>query len=167
VLVGLMGAGKSTVGRVCAQRLQREFVDVDELVEARREATVAEIFEQDGEASFRDQERKALVDASASTRPTVISCGGGVVLDPDNRATLRDAGCVVWLQADPAVLRERVGGGESRPLLSGGTATAAATLERLAEERAPLYEDVADARVETGGRTVDEVADAVLAVYAP
>ncbi len=89
------------------------------------------------------------------------------MLDPDNRRTLRESGCVVWLQADPSVLGRRVGSGRSRPLLTSGGATAAATLERIAADRAPLYEEVADAKVDTEGRTVDEVADAVLAEYAP
>ena len=167
MLVGMMGAGKTSVGRVCARRLGREFWDTDQLVESRVEATVAEIFESEGEEWFRGQEREALDDLCASTEALVIACGGGVVLDPANRESLRDAGCVAWLQADPKVLGERVRGASTRPLLaSGGTTTATETLERIAADRAALYDEVADVRVDTEGRSIDEVADAVLEAYA-
>lgn len=169
MLVGMMGAGKTSVGRLCARKLGREFVDTDELVEARSESTVAEIFESEGEAGFRRLERDVVVSLAAAEHPLVISCGGGVVLDPANRQTLRAAGVVVWLRAAPAILAHRVGSsGTVRPLIaSGGATTTAETLESIAAARSPLYEEVADLQVETDGRTIPEVADAVLEVYAP
>jgi shikimate kinase len=161
VLIGLMGAGKTTVGRRCAELLGRDFVDTDALVEANTGLTVAEIFERDGEARFRELERAAVADACASPIPLVIACGGGAVLDPDSRRALRAAGLVVWLQASPAVLGERVGSTADRPLL-GGTNGATTTLERLASLRAPAYEAAATVTVDTDDRTVDEVAAAVI-----
>lgn len=160
VLVGLMGAGKTTVGQRCAELVGRPFVDTDELVEATAHRTVAEIFEHDGEAQFRALERQAVADAAASPAPLVIACGGGAVVDTSTRAALRRAGVVIWLQASAVVLEDRVGDGSTRPLLRSGPAR---MLERLAAERAAYYEDVADAVVDTEGRSIDEVADAVLA----
>ncbi|MFI5045564.1 MAG: shikimate kinase [Acidimicrobiia bacterium] len=160
VLVGLMGAGKTTVGEQCARVLDRPFVDTDDLVEATAHATVPEIFEQHGEARFRELERQAVADVTASPAPLVIACGGGAVLEAASRTLLHDCGVVVWLQAPPSVLEERVGTGTARPLLHGGVAP---TLERLAAQRDAMYDQVAHVRVDTSGRSVDEVADAVLA----
>jgi len=168
VLVGLMGAGKSTVGRVCAERLDRPFIDVDEVVETNAQRPVAEIFAADGEAAFRALERDALADVCASPQPLVIACGGGAMGDADNRRRVRADGCVVWLTADPATLAARVGAGaarEQRPLLAGGDAPVA-TLERLALLRAPAYEAAAHVTVDTAGLTVATVADRVLEEYA-
>jgi shikimate kinase len=164
VLVGLMGAGKSTVGARCAQRLDRAFVDVDEVVEVQARRPVAEIFADLGEAAFRALEHDALADVCRSAQPLVIACGGGAMVDPENRLVARAHGCVVWLTADPVTLARRVGGGAARnqrPLLAGDDAPVA-TLERLATLRAPAYEAAAHAVVDTAGRTVPEVADAVL-----
>jgi shikimate kinase len=160
VLVGLMGAGKTTVGERCAQRLARPFVDTDDLVQALAGRPVADLFATDGEAAFRALERQAVADACASPIPLVIACGGGAVLDPTSRRLLHSAGFVVWLRARPGVLAERVDADQvERPLLAGG---ALPTLTRLAEARAPAYEGVADVTVTTDDRSPDEVADAVL-----
>lgn len=164
VLVGLMGAGKTTVGAACAARLGRPFVDTDDVVEANTGLSVAEVFATQGEARFRELERHAVVDACETPEPAVLACGGGAVVDPENRRRLHRAGFVVWLQAPPATLMARVGTGAERPLLSGG---GTGTLERLAVVRAAAYEAVADAFVDTDGRTIDEVVDAVLEVYQP
>lgn len=163
VLVGLMGAGKTTVGELAAARLARPFVDTDRLVEANAGMTVAEIFEHRGEAAFRALEHDAVADACASPAPLVIACGGGAVLDAANRRALRAAGVVVWLQASPAELGARVATEATgdRPLLRGG-APAAATLERLTLLRAPAYEAAAHVTVNTDGLAVDDVADRVI-----
>ncbi len=164
VIVGLMGTGKTSVGRRCAVRLDRPFVDLDEQVETATGRPVAEIFATDGEAAFRVLERDALADVCASPVPLVIACGGGAMGDADNRRRVRAAGVVVWLTADPATLAARVGQGAERalrPLLAGGDPPVA-TLERLASLRAPAYEAAAHVTVDTTGRTVDEVAAVVL-----
>jgi shikimate kinase len=161
VLVGLMGAGKTTVGMRCAELLGRDFVDTDELIEATARMSVAEIFATAGEEQFRALERSAVADACASPIPLVIACGGGAVLDGDNRRRLREHGFVVWLRAAPTVLDERVGDSADRPLLRGGS-SANATLSRLAIQRAPAYEAVAHAAVDTDDLTVDQVAGMVI-----
>ena len=109
MLVGMMGSGKTTVGRLVAQRLGRRFVDSDEQVEARAGRTVREIFEAEGEAAFRALEAGALAEALAAPEPAVVAAAGGVVLDPGNRRALREAATVVWLRAGPGVLASRAG----------------------------------------------------------
>ncbi len=103
-------------------------------------------------------------DAAASPDPLVIACGGGAVLDPDNRTALRETGFVVWLDAPVEALAARLGPDDSRPLLAGRDRTA--TLTRLADVRAAAYDAAADVRIETEGRAAASVADAVLEVYA-
>ena len=161
VLVGLMGTGKTTVGAACATRLGRPFVDSDELVEATSGQTVADIFATSGEATFRDLERRAIADACDSPDPLAIACGGGAVLDADNRRRLRASGSVVWLRTSPAVLAARVRDAvRSRPLLEAKDPRQ--ELERLAELRAEAYEAAAHVTVDTDGLDVDQVVDAVL-----
>jgi shikimate kinase len=162
ILVGLMGAGKTTVGQKCAQRLDRAFVDTDDVVVTASGMTVDEIFATAGEPHFRDLERAAVADVCASPAPLVIACGGGVALDPDNRRLLRSTGVVVWLRAPAKVLAGRVGDGTSRPLLRGDAGASLARLERLRE---PAYEAAAHVTVDTDGRDADEVTDAVLGAY--
>jgi shikimate kinase len=163
VLVGLMGAGKTSVGERCAAALGRPFVDTDHLVELATGTTVADLFATEGEAAFRARERTGVADACASPEPLVIACGGGAVLDADNRRALREHGVVVWLQAGTEELGRRVGEGEgaARPLLRDG-ASPTVTLARLAELRAPAYEAAAHLVVDTDGLTIDAVTDRVL-----
>ncbi|HEX4529810.1 MAG TPA: shikimate kinase [Acidimicrobiia bacterium] len=165
VLIGLMGAGKTTVGERCAELLHRPFLDTDQLVEANTRMGVADIFRHHGEQQFRVLERDAVADACASPEPLVIACGGGAVLDPENRRRLRACGLVVWLRASPAVLGTRVETGVDRPLLAGA-APPLATLERLSAQREPAYEAAAEVQVDTEDRSVDEVAAAVVEEYA-
>jgi shikimate kinase len=163
VLVGMMGTGKTTVGRLLAARLGRPFLDSDAVIEAETGRTVRQIFETDGEPAFRRLEAAALRRAVGSPVPSVIAAAGGTVLDPGNREVLRDAGHVVWLRADPAVLVERVDGADHRPLLAVDPARA---LERLDATRRPLYAEVADQVVDVDVRSPDEVVDVVLAAVA-
>jgi shikimate kinase len=160
VLVGLMGAGKSTVARALGERLGRRLVDTDSVIEARTGRTVREIFADDGEPAFRDLEAQVLADALADPEPTVIAAAGGVVLRDENRAVLRSSGArVVWLAADPSVLLERVRSGGHRPALD---ADPAGTLLRMHEIREPLYREVADLIVSVDGRGVGDVVEAIL-----
>jgi shikimate kinase len=163
VLVGLMGAGKTTVGQRCAELLQRPLVDTDELVVASAGVPFDDIWSAEGEQGFRARERVAVADASASPTLLVISCGGGAVLDAENRRQLRAHGVVVWLTASSSELASRLFGDDSRPLLAGGDKTA--TLQRLASLREPAYEAAAHAQVATDARTPDDVAAAVLEEY--
>lgn len=160
VLVGMMGAGKSSVGRVLAARLSRPLFDSDAMVEARHGRSVREIWAADGEAAYRLLETEVLLDALASPEPAVIAAAGGVVLSERNRVALAaSSSCVVWLQAAVEVLLGRVGAGGHRPLLDDDPD---ATLRRMATDREALYREVADAIVSVEGRSVDEVAQAVM-----
>jgi shikimate kinase len=141
VLVGMMGAGKSAVGRRLARRLGRPLLDSDRQVEETTGRTVPEIWRADGEAAFRRLESQVLADALASTTPTVIAAAGGVVLDEGNRRLLTAHHPVVWLRAPVDVLVARVKRGDGRPLLADDPA---ATMARLEAERRPFYEEVAD-----------------------
>jgi shikimate kinase len=163
VLVGLMGAGKTTVGLRCAELLGRPFLDTDELVVATAGVPFDDIWAAEGEQGFRARERAAVADAAASPTPLVISCGGGTVLDADNRRALREHGVVVLLTASSAALAARLAHDNSRPLLIGNDKTA--TLERLSALRQPAYEAAAHVDVDTEGRSVDEVAADVVKEY--
>jgi shikimate kinase len=144
VLVGLMGSGKTTIGRRIAARLDRHFVDADAALEEIADRSIAEIFEQDGEAAFRDLESDTFEELLEHHEPCVIASGGGLVLRSDNRARLRRPDVtVVYLDAGPAFLASRVEGKSHRPLISGDE-SALEILTRLHAQRAPLYAEVAD-----------------------
>lgn len=162
VLVGLMGAGKSTVGVRCGERLGRAFVDTDDLIVNEAGMAVDEIFRTAGEERFRELERQAIADACASPVPLVIATGGGAIVDADNRRRLRETGVVVWLHAPTDVLVSRVGNDSGRPLLAGDPHGA---LARLGAARQDAYSAAADRIIETEGHDLDAVADAVLAVF--
>jgi shikimate kinase len=162
VLVGLMGAGKTTVGEACATRLGRPFVDTDDVVVALAGESIDEIFTARGEAAFREIERNAVADVCVSPDPLVVACGGGTVVDADNRKRLRDAGVVVWLRAPVDVLAARVGDGAARPLLAGDPR---GTLARLGAAREAAYQAAAEVTVDTDGRSIAEVCDEVLGAF--
>jgi shikimate kinase len=157
VLVGPMGAGKTTVGRLLADAWGVEARDTDADVEALEGRSIADIFVESGEAHFRDLERKAVAEALA-THDGVLALGGGAVLDPDTRDLLRDR-TVVFLDVGIKDAASRIGLNRDRPLLLGNPR---AQWIRLMEARRPLYDDVATVRVTTDGLAADEVADEVV-----
>lgn len=162
VLVGLMGVGKSAVGARCAERLERPFVDTDDEIVLRAAMPFDEIWATGGEERFRELEREVVADVCASPDPLVIASGGGAIVDVDNRRRFRAAGVVVWLRAPTAVLAARVGDGGTRPLLAGDPEGA---LARLGAARQDAYSASADAVVDTDGKAIEEVADAVLDAF--
>lgn len=146
VLVGLMGTGKTTVGRRLARALHRPFVDADEHAEETRGRSIADIFATDGEAAFRSLEASVLTALLARSEPTVVAAGGGVVVTAANRERLLDPNVtVVWLRASPKFLASRALAKPHRPLLQGD---ASIVLHRLHDEREPLYAEVADITVD-------------------
>jgi shikimate kinase len=164
-LIGLMGAGKSAVARVLGERLGVSVADLDGMIEAVEGCSVAELFERAGEAWFRRREGELLADALASG-VRVVACGGGVVLDPERRCLLRERCRVVWLEVPAEEAARRVSAAEAdparrRPLLSGGPVLE--RLRRLLAERAPLYAEAAQVRVDTAGLTPEQAAARVLA----
>lgn len=157
ILIGLMGAGKSSVGRKLAALLGRPFLDVDTLVELKAGKLIRQIFESEGEDGFRRREAEAIAEVTAGDGQ-VIATGGGAVLRFANRAALRQAGLVVWLDAPPAELYERAKrqGVAARPLLAG--ADPLGTLTRFAAERAEHYEKTAHYRIDVSGRPPEAIA---------
>ena len=161
VLVGLMGVGKTAVGRILARRLGRELVDTDAAVVSGAGLEIPALFADEGEAGFRRREAVAVATVM-SRKALVVATGGGAVLLPENRAALR-RGLVVWLQATPAELLRRAGAqraGRTRPLLRGSDPLG--RLEGLLRERTPLYAAVAHLYLDTSGRTPTQVAAALL-----
>ena len=145
-LVGLPGAGKSTLGRMLARRLGLVFVDADAELETRLGVTIPTIFEIEGEAAFRDRE-EAILASLVERSGIVLATGGGVVIRAENRTRLRSNGTVLYLHAEPSTLRERTRKSRHRPLLN-----AADPLARLAElyaQRDPLYREVAHSVIES------------------
>ena len=159
VLVGTMGAGKTTVGRLVADALGVGFLDTDHVVEERAGKPVSEIFVDDGEQAFRAMEHEAVAGALAD-HDGVLALGGGAVLDPATRALLRGHR-VVFLRVGLSDAASRVGLGVTRPLLLGNVR---GRIKQLLDERTPIYTAVASAIVETDGRSAQEVADAVRAL---
>lgn len=158
VLVGLMGAGKSTVGRRLARRLGLPFVDSDVAIEEASGASTAELFERYGEHDFRDGERR-LVARLVDGAVRVIATGGGAFIDPRTRQLLNERSITVWLDAPIDVLAERTGRRNTRPLLRKGNR--AATLARLSEERQPMYEE-AQIHIRSGNGAHGDVVEAIV-----
>jgi shikimate kinase len=163
LLIGMMGSGKTTVGRALATRLGWPYLDSDEQVERATGRTVPEILETDGEAAFRSEEKSALAAAVARDGPVVVSVAGGAVLDPDNQRLLRNGGTVVWLKAELPTLRARVGDGTGRPLLAGDVE---GNLQRLYAQRRPVYAELAQVIVDVDDLTTTEVVDQVVKALA-
>jgi len=163
LLVGMMGAGKTTTGLLLARRLGWDYRDSDADVESETGLTVPELFARDGEAAFRRAEGQVLAAACAEGAPSVVSVAGGAVLSPENRRLIAASGTVVWLRARPETLAARVGDGSGRPLLGDDPAGA---MVRLNEVRAPLYAEVADLVIDVDDLPAEEVGRRILAAAA-
>ena len=153
-LVGMMGAGKTTIGKALARVLHREFIDLDHELEARCGVRIPVIFEIEGEQGFRKRECQVLDDCSVQPN-LVMATGGGAVLAEENRHALKNRGIVVYLRASVEELYRRTSRDRNRPLLA--TADPKATLRGLLEMREPLYESVADVVVDTGTTSVNHL----------
>lgn len=160
VLIGLMGTGKSSLGRRVAGRLGYDFADTDTLVENRARMPITEIFTTHGEPWFRDRESEVLTTLEGR-RSTVIATGGGIVVRPENIPILHRTGMVAWITTDEDVLFKRVSRNRNRPLLL--TPDPRATLHELLEARGPLYRAAAGNRVlDNSHLRLDEAADIVI-----
>ena len=164
-LVGYRGTGKTTVGSIVARELGWSFVDADRTLEARAGRSIRSIFEQEGEAAFRDLEEQVIAEHTSGP-PVLIATGGGVVLRESNRRALRAFGTIVWLTASAQTLAQRISclpeSISSRPAL-----TASGTVAEIADvlaERLSLYRTLADFEVSTEGLTYAQVADAIIAI---
>ncbi len=152
------GVGKTTVGAALAQLLQWGFIDVDDLVAA-EVGDVPPFIERDGIEAFRAYEHTAITQLARISGDLVVSCGAGAVLDPRNREALAALGSVVWLRATVDTLLDHVGDGAGRPLLAGGAQEA---LQRLLDERTPVYESLASIVIDVDGLDENEAAVAIV-----
>lgn len=162
VLVGLMGAGKSSVGRRVASRLGMAFFDADAEIERAAGCSISDLFARYGEAAFRSGERRVMHRLLTGPR-AVIATGGGAFIDPETRALIAEKGLSIWLRADLDVLTKRVSGRDHRPLLKGGDPRA--ILSGLMEKRDPIYAE-ADLVVDSLDQPTDITVAAVLRALA-
>jgi shikimate kinase len=157
-LVGPMGTGKTAVGRQLARRLGVDFLDSDAQIEADAGVDIPYIFEEEGEAGFRERE-KAMIAQLAAREPVVLATGGGAVLAPENRQLLSSTGTVVYLETSVSQQLQRVRGGRGRPLLKGADLNR--RLDELWAIREPLYRQIADLTVSTDNRRVAKVVEVI------
>lgn len=158
VLVGLMGVGKTTVGRRLAKKLGLSFVDSDHEIEQAADMTVGEIFEKYGEADFRSGERRVIARL-LDGKPQVVATGGGAFVNDETRSLIKEEGISIWLDADVDILVERTGRRDTRPLLKNGDPKE--ILARLSEERRPYYSQ-ADLKVVSGDGSHDHVVNDII-----
>ncbi|HEU4851302.1 MAG TPA: bifunctional shikimate kinase/3-dehydroquinate synthase AroKB [Telluria sp.] len=158
-LVGLMGAGKTTIGRLLARKLNKRFIDSDHEIEARTGASIPWIFEIEGEASFRRREADVIRDLT-SQDDIILATGGGAILDPGSRALLRERGTVVYLRSTVNSILQRTSHDKNRPLLQ--TADPRRRLEELQSQREPLYREIAHIVVDTGRPNVQSMVQTIL-----
>lgn len=159
ILIGFMGTGKSTVGRLLAERLNYCFIDIDALIVAREASSINEIFVKKGEVYFRSLETAVLKEVLQGKR-LVVSTGGGAVLSETNRSLMKQSGSVINLLASPDVVAARLAKDTDRPLLRDGKSFERITT--LLADREAFYA-IADIRIDTTGKNVEDVVDAVLA----
>jgi shikimate kinase len=155
-LVGLMGAGKTTIGKCLARQLNKTFLDADHVLEERTGVHIPVIFEIEGEAGFRKREKEVLAELMVLDN-IVLATGGGVVLNPENRENLRSHGMVIYLHGRPEDLFQRTRHDKNRPLLQTGNRLQ--TLKELYRTRDPLYREVADIVVDTGRQSVNGLSE--------
>ena len=162
VLIGLMGSGKTTVGRALASRLNLVFRDSDEAVEKTAKTFVREIFENQGEEIFRKLESQALIDLCDARSSIVLAVAGGAIIAQSNRDLLqKNAQCIVWLDAPTPTLISRTGRGKHRPLLDGDPV---GSLNQMRLDREPLYQQLATHHLVTQSLTIDEVVERIISL---
>jgi len=158
-LVGFMGTGKTVVGKALAEKLGREFVELDTLIEQKAGKPISEIFQQDGEVAFRELEIEVAKEVSGN-KNQVIACGGGLVLNKINIDRLKKNSVIVYLTASPRVILKRVSDDEERPLLQ--VTNPALTIQELLKFRKPFYEQAADIKIDTSKLDIGAVAEQII-----
>lgn len=159
ILVGFMGAGKTAIGKRLAKRLRYKFVDVDNEIEKLLKTSIPMIFKRHGSIRFRSEEELMLTKI-CQRENQVIATGGGAVVKETNRYTLKDGGIVVWLQASPEEIVKRIGAGRGRPLLKGQNISE--IVERLLNERKVWYQEVADLKIDTDDKSLEEIVNEII-----
>mgnify|MGYP003419568720 FL=1 len=160
VLMGFMGAGKTTIGRKLAKALECEFIDTDERIEIEQKRKISDIFAEDGEETFRDMETNLLKHLHDREECFVLSIGGGMPVREENRTLLRNLGTVVYLKTSKAEIIRRVSGDKNRPLLQGGDLDEKVT--SLMKAREQIYKDTAHKEVVTDGKNPQKVVNEIL-----
>lgn len=161
VLTGFMGSGKTSVGIRLSYRLKRMFLDTDKEIERRQGKTVSDIFAQDGEAAFRHIETEYLQELLKENGSRIVSTGGGMPVREENRRLLKKLGTVIYLQALPETLYDRLREDTARPLLQNGDAKV--TIKGLLAERQAFYESGADVIIQTDYKSIDEIVEEITA----
>lgn len=159
ILIGFMGAGKTSVGQVLSEDGRRVFLDTDRLIEEKAGMAVSRIFAENGEAAFRQMETELLRELIRQTEHAVISVGGGLPLRQENRSLLKELGTVVYLKVKPETVLARLKGDTTRPLLQGENVEE--KVRSLMDARGPVYEEAAHLIVQTDGRTLQEIAEEI------
>ena len=159
ILIGFMGCGKSSIGRRLALRTDYQFLDSDELIAARAESSISEIFALEGEEEFRRKETAELQDLLGSSK-IILATGGGAILSPLNREILHQLGLIIWLHADPETLFERAARSRKRPLLE--VENPRSTFYTLLESRLHLYADTADLKIDATGLSHEQTVEKTL-----
>ena len=162
VLVGYMGAGKTTVGKALAKETGKKFLDTDSLIVKQMNLTINDIFEKYGESYFRDLETKLLENLCESADDCIISCGGGLPMREENRPYLKRLGKVVYLNVNELDIIRRLKGDTTRPLLRGPREEVKKRIHDMLEIRDPVYREVADVVIKTGRQNVSEVVDKII-----
>lgn len=158
-LIGFMGAGKSTIARTLQRELGFPLVEMDERIVQEQGMSINDIFAQYGEAHFRDIESQLVVDLGKQ-EPSVVSCGGGVVVRPENTQNMKKSGRIVLLKASPETIFERVRNSTDRPILNGHMNVE--YIAELMEKRRALYEEAADITIQTDGKTREQICEEII-----
>lgn len=161
ILVGFMGAGKSSISKEISRILRFPYIDTDEIIEEAEGCSISELFQEKGEPYFRDLEHKLLQELlSQKKEKTIISTGGGMPVREENRALIRQLGFVVWLKTSEEKTLERVSANDSRPLLTEDDLEE--KIHRMLKEREPIYEEVAQFEIETSDLSISEIASGII-----
>ncbi|MEY8338753.1 shikimate kinase [Lachnospiraceae bacterium 62-35] len=162
ILIGFMGAGKTSVGQQLARQQNCSFLDIDEYIEKRAGMAVSQIFEIQGEEAFRRMETESLRELAGNCRGCVISVGGGLPVREENRKLLKQLGTVIYLRVMPKTVEERLKGDKTRPMLQGGDS--GERIRTLLAFRNPLYEEAADHILDADGKTVKKILEEIRAL---
>ena len=160
VLMGFMGAGKSTIGRKLAKAMNLKFIDTDEYIEKEQGRKISDIFTEEGEAAFRDMETALLRSLQENREGVVLSIGGGMPVREENRKLLRNLGTVVYLNTSKEEIIRRVSGDKNRPLLQGGDLEEKVT--KLMTARGQIYKETAHVEVWTDGKTPEKIIEEII-----
>lgn len=160
ILIGFMGSGKTSVGKLLSEKLKYEFRDTDEMIESLEDTTIKKIFRIHGEEFFRDLETTLLLSLRGALQRTVLSTGGGMPVRERNRKLLKEIGQVVYLRASRATIIDRLAGDKTRPLLEKGNLNE--TAGKLLDDRIPYYEEAADIIIDTDNRSVEDIVNAII-----